>query len=238
MTSSEPEQIRREIEGTQRALGADVDRLTEKVNPSRIVERRVERARGAVTNVKEKIMGSPTHRTPTYQSGYQTDSSTSHVGDRASSAASSAADTLSSAPQAVRQQAQGNPLDAGLIAFGAGWLVASLIPASQKEQEVATQAKDAAREHASAVTGPLGEVANQAKENLREPTQQAVEAVRSTATEAASTVQYEGRSAAQDVSGRAQEAKESVQDYDPGPSGSGRSNPPASPGYERPYGTS
>lgn len=238
MNSSEPEQIRREIEGTQRALGADVDRLTEKVNPSRIVERRVERARGAVTNVKEKIMGSPTHRTPTYQSGYQADSGTSHVGDRVSSAASSAADTLSSAPQAVRQQAQGNPLAAGLIAFGAGWLVASLIPASQKEQEVATQAKDAAREHASAVTGPLGEVANQAKENLREPTQQAVEAVRSTATEAASTVQYEGRSAAQDVSGRAQEAKESVQDYDPGPSGSGRSNPPASPGYERPYGTS
>lgn len=238
MTSSEPEQIRREIEGTQRALGADVDRLTEKVSPSRIVERRVERARGAVTNVKEKIMGSPTLRPPTYQSGYQTDSSTSPVGDRVSSAASSAADTLSSAPQAVRQQAQGNPLAAGLIAFGAGWLVASLIPASQKEQELATQAKDAAREHASAVTGPLGEVANQAKENLREPTQQAVEAVRSTATEAASTVQYEGHSAAQDVSGRAQEAKESVQDYAPGPSGSGRSNQPASPGYERPYGTS
>lgn len=185
MSSSEPEQIRREIEGTQRALGADVDRLTEKVNPSRIVERRVERARGAVTNVKEKIMGSPTHPTPTHQSGYHTGSSTSQIGDRASSAASSAADAVSSAPQAVRQQAQGNPLAAGLIAFGAGWLVASLIPASQKEQEIATQAKDAAREHASAVTGPLGEVANQAKENLREPTQQAVEAVRSTATEAA-----------------------------------------------------
>ena len=238
MSSSEPEQIRREIEGTQRALSADVDRLTEKVSPSRVIERRVERARGAVTNVKEKIMGSPTHPTPTHQSGYHTGSSTSQIGDRASSAASSAADAVSSAPQAVRQQAQGNPLAAGLIAFGAGWLVASLIPASQKEQEVAAQAKGAAQENASAITGPLGEAANQVKEHLREPAQQAAEAVRSTATDAASIVQDEGRSAAQHVSGRAQEAKDSVQDHEPHPSDSGRSNPPPSPGYDRPYGTS
>lgn len=215
MTSSDPEQIRHGIEGTQRALSADVDRLTEKVSPSRVVGRRVERARGAVTNVKEKIMGSPTYRTATHQSGPGTGSTLSDIGDRASSAiserASSAADAVSSAPQAVRQQAQGNPLAAGLIAFGAGWLVASLIPASQKEQEVATQAKDAVQEHASAVTGPLGEAANQVKESLREPAQQAADAVRSTATDAASTVQDEARSAAQDVRGRAQEAKDSVQ---------------------------
>ena len=56
--------------------------------------------------------------------------------------------------------------------------------------------------------------------------------------DAASIVQDEARSAAQDVSGRAQEAKDSVQDHEPHPSDSGRSNPPPSPGYERPYGTS
>ena len=57
-TSDEPDQIRREIEQTQAQLSADVDRLSEKVNPTRVVERRVERAKDAVTSVKDKIMGS------------------------------------------------------------------------------------------------------------------------------------------------------------------------------------
>ena len=56
--------------------------------------------------------------------------------------------------------------------------------------------------------------------------------------DAASIVQDEARSGAQDVSGRAQEAEDSVQDHEPRPSDSGRSNPPPSPGDERPYGTS
>ena len=56
--------------------------------------------------------------------------------------------------------------------------------------------------------------------------------------DAASIAQDDARSAAQDVSGRAQEAKDSVQDHEPRPSDSGRSNPPPSPGDELPYGTS
>ena len=44
-TSSDPEQIRREIERTQAALSQDVDALTDKVTPGKIVERRVDRAR-------------------------------------------------------------------------------------------------------------------------------------------------------------------------------------------------
>ena len=39
---------------------------------------------------------------------------------------SSVGQAASAAPQRVREQTQGNPLAAGLIAFGAGWLLASL----------------------------------------------------------------------------------------------------------------
>jgi len=42
---TEPERIRREIEGTQRSLSTDVNALTEKVTPGRIVERRIGRMR-------------------------------------------------------------------------------------------------------------------------------------------------------------------------------------------------
>ena len=122
-------------------------------------------------------------------------------------AASTAADRLQQAPQAIRQQARGNPLATGLIAFGAGWLISSLLPASRREQELADQAKQVAQEKVQPVAQ---QVANQVKDNLREPAQQAVESVKSTAQDAGQTVAEQGRSAAQDVQGRAQDATGAV----------------------------
>ena len=63
--SDDPDQIRRDIERTQAHLSTDVDALTEKVTPSRIVERRVGRARAAAGRLRERVMGSddPTPRT-------------------------------------------------------------------------------------------------------------------------------------------------------------------------------
>ena len=121
--STDPDQIRSEIDQTQRELSADVDALTEKLSPQRMVERRVRRSRTAVTNVKDRIMGSTSD-------AYQTPGSTaSDVGEsvsaRASAArdtvvgtASSAVDTVRSAPDTARRSTQGNPLAAGLIAQG------------------------------------------------------------------------------------------------------------------------
>ena len=168
-TASDPEQIRREIERTQAALSQDVDALTEKVTPGKIVERRVDRARDAATKLKEKVMGSnPCTGSSRHHGGGGVRSAASQTADRvsgtASSAASSvqdaassaagtvqdaastAADAVQEAPQAIRRQTRGNPLAAGLIAFGAGWLVSSLLPASRREQELADQAKQVAQE--------------------------------------------------------------------------------------------
>ena len=39
---------------------------------------------------------------------------------------------MSRAPTAVKQKAQGNPLAAGVIAFGIGMLVSSLIPSTRE----------------------------------------------------------------------------------------------------------
>ena len=216
-TASDPEQIRREIERTQAALSQDVDALTDKVTPGKIVERRVDRARDAATKLKEKVMGSDPHGSGGYGGG-GVRSAASQTADRvsgtASSAASSvqdaastAADAVQQAPQAIRRQTRGNPLAAGLIAFGAGWLVSSLLPASRREQELADQAKQVAQEKVQPV---LQQVAGEVGDNLREPAQQAAESVKATAQDAKDTVADEGRSAAQDVSGRAQHATGTV----------------------------
>ena len=245
-TSSDPEQIRRDIERTQAALSQDVDALAEKVTPGKIVERRVDRARDAATRLKEKVMGSDPYGNQHGAGGYVGDvrsaasTATERVSGTASSAASSVQDAASSAassvqgaassaagtvqdaastavgavqeaPQAIRRQARGNPLAAGLIAFGAGWLVSSLLPASRREQELADQAKQVAQEKVQPAAQQVAQqVATEVKENLREPAQQAVESVRSTAQDAKDTVTEEGRSAAQDVQGRAQDAAGNV----------------------------
>ena len=209
--STDPDQIRSEIDQTQRELSADVDALTEKVSPSRIAERRVRRTRTAMTNMKDRIMGSTSD-------AYQTaGSAASGVGDslgaRASAArdtvagtASSAVDTVRSAPDTARRSTQGNPLAAGLIAFGAGWLLSALLPASEPEQQVASQVKDFAVEQGRPVAEQLGQAGQQAAQELKESAQQRAETVKEAATDAASTVTGEAQSAASDVSGQAQQS--------------------------------
>ncbi|NIH82753.1 DUF3618 domain-containing protein [Amycolatopsis viridis] len=189
--STDPDRLRQEIEGTQQNLGRDVDALAEKVTPSRVVQRRVHHARGLAQNLKERVMGSTS-------SGVQ--AATDRMHQAADTATSSVSEGIQEAPQTVRRQTEGNPLAAGLIAFGAGWLVSSLFPASRPERELGGQVKDTAQ----GMAGPLGSAAQDMKENLRGPAQQAVESVKSTAGDAASTVADETKSAAQDVKETAQ----------------------------------
>jgi hypothetical protein len=201
--SNNPEDIKRDIEATREELSRDVDALSEKVSPSRVLERRVDKAKEAVGGVKDKVMGVAT------SAG---DNGGLSPQDKVSSAASTVAGAATSAPDVARSQTRGNPLAAGLIAFGVGWLASSLLPATQKEQDVALAVKDMAGEHADAIKAPLTEAANEMKDNLREPVQHAAESVKSTAQDGAANVQGEAKSAAQDVQGDAQQAKESVSD--------------------------
>lgn len=188
--TNDPEQIRREIERTRTDLSENVNALGDKVSPSSIARRQTDRVRGAAVSVKESIMGSA-----------------SDAGDAGQRAVGAVSDTISDAPGTVASRTKGNPLAAGLIAFGVGLLVSSLIPASQKEQVAAQAIKDQAEPVVNKLTDAAKEVAG----NLQEPAQQAVEEVKSTATDAAQTVKDEGTSAAQDVKGQAADSKDRVQ---------------------------
>src|SRR5215218_1822057 len=215
MTSSDPDVIRRQIEDTRRELSYDVDALNEKVNPARVMDRRVTAAKGRMTNLKEKVMGSA-HDTRSQAHGMASNAAgsvqgtASNMAGSVQSAASTAVDTVQQAPDTIVRQTQGNPLAAGMIAFGVGWLVSSLLPASQKEQELAQQAESAVREHKDALLEPAKQAAQEIGEQLKPAAQQAAESVKATAQDAATTVTEEGKSAAADVQGQAQQAKTSV----------------------------
>ena len=227
MTSSDPEVIRRQIEDTRRELSYDVDALNEKVNPARVVDRRVTAAKGRMTNLKEKVMGSAQDTTYHAQGAVSNaagsvqgaaSSAAGSVQNAASSAAesvqgaaASAANAVQQTPDAIVRQTQGNPLAAGLIAFGVGWLVSSLLPASEKEKQLAQQAETAIRENKDALLEPAKQAAQEVGEQLKPAAQEAVESVKSTAQDAVTTVTEEGKSAAADVQGKAKQAKTTVQ---------------------------
>ena len=204
MTTTDPDQIRQEIERTRADLSDNVNALTYKVSPSRMVNDRVDRARGAVRGVKERIMGTASDVTDS--AGDRLSSTASSVRD----AASTVGDKAATAPQVLREQTEGSPLAAGLVAFGVGLVISSLIPPTDREQRLAGQVKEKVSEHSDELKEKATQIGQEVKENLREPAQQAVESVKSTVSDATDTVKEQGRAAARDVTNQAQEAKDNV----------------------------
>jgi hypothetical protein len=215
--TSDPDEIRGRIEQTQQNLTADVDALTNKVSPPRIVGRRVEQTRSAVTGIKDKIMGSTAEQGSSMSGAVG--STASSAKDTLTTGTSAAAGAVGSAPELARQHTRGNPLAAGLIAFGAGWLLSSLLPATDAEQQVASQVKDLATEKGRPIAQQLGQAGQEAAQELRESAQQRAQTVKETAADAASTVSDQAQSSASDVADHAQEARGRVSEQ-AGPNGS------------------
>ena len=214
--SENPDAIRADIEATRERLGTNVDAVADKVTPSNIVHRQTDKAkdkvRDAVFGVKEKVMGTAEHATHSasghlHSAAHTTGGGVHQATDAAGNALHGAGEAIADAPRQVAAKTQGNPLAAGLIAFGAGLLVSSLIPPSEKEREAA----DALKSAAEPVTTQLTEAAKDMAQGWKEPAQEAVENVKATATDAAQHVKDEGQTAAQDVKATATDAKDHVQ---------------------------
>ena len=187
--TNNPDEIRREIEDTRGRLSHDVNALTETVSPSNVARRQADKVAGVATSVKERVMGTA-----------------DDLRASGSDAASTVADAPGAAADKARSKTQGNPLAAGLIALGAGWLVGSMLPASEKEKQAASTLKDKAQ--------PLVEeaksVAQDTAQQLKEPAKQAAQSVKDTAVEAKDNVAQEGKSTAEDVRTQAQSSVENV----------------------------
>jgi Protein of unknown function (DUF3618) len=209
--TSDPEEIRGSIEQTQASLSADIDALADKVSPQRIVERRVQRTRSAMTTVRDRVMGTTAEQASSMTGAVGSATATAKdsvasARDSVAEKASSAADAVGSVPGQARRAARGNPLAAGLIAFGAGWLLSSLLPATEPEQRAAAQVKDLAVEKGRPVAEQLGQAGQEAAQELRESAQQRAQSVKETAAGAASTVADEARIQASGVTDHAEQA--------------------------------
>jgi gas vesicle protein len=187
--AEEPDRLKQDIERTRASLSRDVDLLAEKTSPRQVARRRW-------TAVKEKVMGTTEDtRYATRGQAHRIGDKASELSDTASEKASAAADRVREAPQAVARQTQGNPLAAGIIAFGVGLLTASLVPVTDAERRAGQQLKDQTGD----LTEKAKDVASDLKDEFGDTVQEAAGQVRETARHAAQTTRETARSDAQEV---------------------------------------
>jgi hypothetical protein len=172
--AAQPEVIRSQIESTREELAYDVDRLADRTNPRRVVRRRWDSLKSRAADVRDRVMGV-----------------SEDAVDRVRDTSGEATSAIREAPEAVVRQTQGNPVAAGLIAFGAGLLAASLLPETEAERRVAHEVAKRADELAA----PLMESGRQIASEVGETVKDAASEVKDTAAEAASTTANRARDA-------------------------------------------
>lgn len=179
-------EINRGIEQTRAHLSQNLDELGDKVSPSQVMERRKQAAKGRLLGMKDRVMGSAK-------------GAGSSAGSSASDAVHGIGDSASGAVQSVQEKTEGNPLAAGLIAFGAGMLLSSLFPATRAEQRVAQQGLDAAKEHGQPVLDEARSMASDVGAQLKETAAAGAEEVKASAQESAQHLKEDARDSAQQV---------------------------------------
>jgi ElaB/YqjD/DUF883 family membrane-anchored ribosome-binding protein len=173
-----------DIEATRADLSRNLDELSDKVSPQRVVQRRKDAARQSLTSVKEKVMGSSPNA-----SGK---ASPTKAADSVKGSARSAVGTVESATT-------GNPLVAGAVAFGAGMLISALIPASRSEAQAAQRVVGAAKEHGQPLIDQAKSVGQDIGQDLGESAKQAAQEVKASAQDSAATIKQEGQSSVDQV---------------------------------------
>ena len=209
MSQNDPEVLRAEIARTRAELSDNVDTLTDTANPKNVANRQVNKVKSAARGVREHLMGAPDDPYDSGTLGERADAvkgTASGVLGSAQDRASGALDTVSDAPSQVQRKTRGNPLAAGLIAFGIGYLISSAIPSSEKEQEAASRLQ----EKAAPLTDKVRDAASDVADQLREPAQEAAASIKDTATDAVANVKDQGTTAKDDVQGQVRDSAGTV----------------------------
>jgi gas vesicle protein len=208
------EELRDDIELRREYLSRDLDAIGDRVSPSRVVERRTEAVKDRFRNAKESVMGKADdigdHAVDLRdRAGDRAGSARETVGEAAHKAQEGmhqAAEKVGEVPQMVRQQTQGNPLAAGLVAFGLGLLAATVLPESRRERRLARQVQpqleDAARAAAQtgrAMADDLKPTIQQSAAELQDRARESVEHVKGEAQDAARSVADDSKQAASNV---------------------------------------
>lgn len=203
--AQDTDQLRARLDEQRAGISGTVEQIENRIMPGRIMARRRDRVRRTLTDWKDAVLGNdePQYAWDTFgtsqyaasqygspQNGH--DGVAQRAGDAASSVVQSARDGVNGAPDMMRRQARGNPMAAGAIALGAGWLIGSLMPKSEQEQIVARRIEPALANAASMVKEEGQALAG----DLQEPVRDAIDHVKQAGTDAATELKDDALEAA------------------------------------------
>ncbi len=190
--------VKAEIAGARDDMSQTLSAISEKVSPKQMAHRQTSRVKDRFTGIRTAVMGSAENVTQIVEGA------AASAGDTAPGVVQS----VQQVPQAAKAQTQGNPLAAGLIAFGLGLMAASVIPASERERQVAARVGETAQPAVQQAQVAAQEV----KQNLQERAQTALGEVKQAATSATQEVKDQAASSAQEVGQSARQAASDVGD--------------------------
>jgi hypothetical protein len=194
--SDNPDEVRRDIAATRRDMEGTLTAIDDRVNPQRVYQRRRGRARQRWQSFKESIMGSDEKPSGRSLSDRTPDADVSGRAQQAKQA-------VGDAPDATKRKTRGNPLAAGMIAFGVGALIGGALPETDAERRTVGEAD----RHLD-LEGT--------RQRLTQRAQQVGEDVKGSARDAAQDLKGSAQDAAQDVKDDAQQegqrAKSDAQD--------------------------
>ncbi len=202
-----------------------VEEVRERMSPVRVLQRRTESVRSGIRNVQESLMGGnddvaggnqleqgrPPRRTGTGRGPSQ------RVADQAGDLSGAVGERARRAPANLRDKAVERPFVAGLVAFGGGVLLASLLAPSDSERKVAQRleekaqpVKDQALQAGRSVADEVGQAAQESTEQVRRRASDAATEVKRQAKASTQQAKDEAKSAGAQVKRQAKAASSRV----------------------------
>ncbi len=236
---------RRQLFGTaelfEKRLRERKEEVVDRVSPARVWQRKTAGVRRRWDDVSTAISDmtssgmSAGRENPMAGSGNKIRGQAQELSGRAGDAVSTVGDQTRTAAPALRGRTERNPMAAGLVALGAGFLVAALIPPSEREREAAQrllQEVEPLKRQAGTIgrdiVNELQPVAEGGVEQLKEKATEAVEQVKQEAQSSARQVKDEAQDAGATVKRRATSASRQVKQTSTG-DGTGSAKPRRSP---------
>jgi len=161
-------EMRFEIEQKRSDLSYDLGAIEDRVSPSRVARRRTESIRSRLVGVRDAVMG--------------------RVEDTSESARN-VAGSASEAPHQLTRATRGNPIAAGVVAFGLGMLTAAVLPDTPTERELADSMRPQLDRAKDTIASSLRDDAHDVAENVRPTVEGNLDELQSAASESASRVQ-------------------------------------------------
>ncbi len=166
------DELRQDIDRKRDDIEYTVDQIQNRVSPRRVTARGTHRLRRLWIDVRDSVMGNDQTDYPWEGVSRRIGERVGDMTDRTTEKIDDMREGIAGAPTMVRQQTRGNPLAAGLITFGGGVLVGTLLPGTALESRTAQRLQPALAEiadEASAVgKGIADDVSSSATDAIAE----------------------------------------------------------------------